>query len=484
MFARPLPSHRPLGSTGASLAAGAFAVLSGAVAGALPPLYGAVLFAGLVVAFAAFVSPVLGLAVLAVAIPFSPAEGSGRLPVAPSDALVALILVAAALAFLSRRVRILRLTVAFWPGMAFIAVLLLSASFAPDRIASAKEILRWVALLGTLVVAASFCGRAPARRIVLSALFAALTGEAVLGWAQFFLRRGPPAFRIGPFLRAYGTFGQPNPYGGYLAMLLPVAIAVVIAERPWARRPSTLGALAAVGAATGGAALLMSLSRGALVGLLVGLALLFVLNVRRGGLVVLALALGIAVAFGLQTLNLVPGVVAARLAQIIQYVGWFDASTVQPTPQNWAIVERMAHWQAAWNMYLAHPLLGVGPGHYPLAYPDFRVNDLWKAPLGHAHNIYLNVMAEEGFFGIIAYAAFWLGWVVVLFGAYRRSGAPADRALASGVTAGLLAVTIHNLFDNLMVHGLGTQMGLLIGLAAAILPASGRRETGDAGTHG
>lgn len=484
MLARPLPSYGRFGLSGAGLVAGAFAVLFGAAAGVLSPLYGAALLAGLVVTFAAFVSPMLGLAVLAIAIPFSPAEGSGRLPVAPSDALVVLILVAAAFAFLSRRVRIVRLTGAFWPGMAFIGVLLLSASFAPDLVTSAKEILRWVALLGTLVVAASFCGREPARRIVLSALFAAMTAEALLGWAQFFLRRGPPAFRIGPFLRAYGTFGQPNPYGGYLAMLLPVTIALIVAERPWERRPSAFGALALVGAGTGGAALLMSMSRGALVGVLVGLGLLVALNVRRGGLVLVAVAFGIVVAFGLQALNLVPAVVAARLAQIIQYVGWFDASSVQPTPQIWAIVERMAHWQAAWNMYLAHPLLGVGPGHYPLAYPDFRVNDLWKAPLGHAHNIYLNVMAEEGFFGITGYAAFWVGWVVVLLRAYRRAGARADRALASGVLAGLLAVTVHNLFDNLMVHGLGTQMGLLIGLAAAILPGSGRREAGETGTGG
>lgn len=443
--------------------------------GALPPTYGAVVVIGVAIVVASLITPVWGLAALAVAIPFSPAEGAGPidLPIAPADGLVVVILGAAVVVLLSRRVRLVRLTAAFVPGLVFLTVLVLSASLAPDLATSAKEILRWAALLGALVVAATFATRWGARRLILAAVFAALIGEALLGWAQFLLRRGPDAFRIGPFLRAYGTFGQPNPYGGYLAMLLPLAVAVVVAERPWARRPSWFTLLALAAGGLGGAALLMSLSRGALVGLIVGLALLFALNVRRGGLLLLAAAFGVGVVVALSLLHLVPATVAARLDQIVEYVGWFDVSRITPTPQNWAIIERMAHWQAAWNMYLAHPLLGVGPGHYPLAYPDYRVNDFWKDPLGHAHNIYLNIMAEEGFFGILAYAGLWLSWIAVLVASYRRAKTPLDRALASGVLAGLLAVTVHNLFDNLMVHGLGTQMGLLIGLAAAIFPNRG-----------
>src|SRR5438093_596581 len=160
------------------------------------------------------------------------------------------------------------------------------------------------------------------------------------------------------------------------------------------------------------------------------------------------------------------------------YVGWFGASRVNPTPANWAVVERMAHWQAALRMYLDHPLVGVGPGHYALAYPAYRVNDFWLDPLGHAHNLYLNLMAEMGFLGIVGYLTLVHAWVVAIVRRYRLSVTPFDRALASGVLAGLLAVGIHNVFDNLTVHGLAIQMGLLVGLAASIgwqgCPASGR----------
>jgi putative inorganic carbon (HCO3(-)) transporter len=456
----------------------------GLAVGALPTVYGAALVVGGAAALSTLVSPAIGLSALNLAIPFSPSGGSfARLPGTPTDALAILVLIAAGLAVLTRRQSTLTLTGAFWPGMAFILVVVLSASFAPDLATSAKELLRWVELLGLLVVTATFCQDRRRREGVLVGLFVAVTLEALLGWAQFFLRRGPPSFRIGPFLRAYGTFGQPNPFAGYFAMTLPVAIGVVLAlylARParWARSWLFWLGLAAVG--TGGVALLMSLSRGALVGVLGGMLVLGWLRLRRGGTLVAAVVGAAVLVLGLQTLHVLPSAVDARLTQIWTYVGWFDVSQVTPTPQNWAIIERMAHWQAAWNMYVAHPFLGVGPGHYAEAYPDYRVNNFWLDPLGHAHNLYLNLMAELGFFGILAYVVQWVAWAAVILSAYRRSRTDGDRWLAAGVLASLVAVAVHNVFDNLTVHGLNAQTGILIGLAAALGrdPATERVETG------
>jgi hypothetical protein len=77
-------------------------------------------------------------------------------------------------------------------------------------------------------------------------------------------------------------------------------------------------------------------------------------------------------------------------------------------------------------------------------------------------------MAELGFLGITAYASELFAWVVVILAAYRRSRAALDRALCIGVLASLVGVAVHNVFDNLSVHGLGTEMGLLVGLCTAI----------------
>src|SRR5207253_10168180 len=120
--------------------------------------------------------------------------------------------------------------------------------------------------------------------------------------------------------------------------------------------------------------------------------LLLCLYTRRGVAFVALGGVATAIVITLGVSDVLPAVVADRLVQAWQFIGPFDASRVTPTPENWAIVERMAHWQAAWNMYQASPIVGIGPGGYAGAYPMFRVNDFWIDPLGHAHNLYLNIM--------------------------------------------------------------------------------------------
>lgn len=451
-------------------------VVVGATVGLLPWLYGFAFVAGAAALIVALASPVLGLAALAVVIPLSPASGdAGRLPIAIPDAMGVVVLGAVTGFGLARRRFGLTLTRAFWPGIAFLGAVVVSAGFAPDLGLSAKEFLRWAEALGMLVVAASICQRIEHRRLVVAALLVALLAESALGWAQFLLRRGPDSFQIGSFLRAYGTFGQPNPFAGYLVMTAPIGIAIVlwafVASRTEGTRSALFTPMVLLAAGASGVAvvaLLMSLSRGALLGFAVAGVALMCLLTRRGVALVAAAIVAVSLLLVLDSSRLIPATVSQRIAQIWEYVGWFDASKVTPTPQNWAVVERMAHWQAAWNMYITHPVTGVGPGNYPVAYPSYRVNDFWLDPLGHAHNLYLNVMAELGFPGLVTYFVQWFAWLAVALAGFVRGRSAYDRALAAGVLASLLGVAVHNIFDNLTVHGLETEAGLLIGLCASI----------------
>jgi O-antigen ligase len=154
---------------------------------------------------------------------------------------------------------------------------------------------------------------------------------------------------------------------------------------------------------------------------------------------------------------------------------------VYPEPAIWAIVERMAHWQAAWEMFVDHPVVGVGPGHYVVAYPDYAVLPYWKDPLGHAHNVYLNIAAEEGFLGLVAYLAMLVSWVWLGLTLVRRlaksAGRGLDRAVAAGALACVVAAAMHNVFDNLYVHGMNAHVGLLLGLLSSVWLAGRRGAT-------
>ena len=69
------------------------------------------------------------------------------------------------------------------------------------------------------------------------------------------------------------------------------------------------------------------------------------------------------------------------------------------------VSNRVESWEAAWRTTLRNPLVGQGIG-VPIEIPD------WTAPSGDiqhhtdAHNVYLNIAAHDGLFGVLALLAF------------------------------------------------------------------------------
>jgi O-antigen ligase len=329
-----------------------------------------------------------------------------------------------------------------------------------------RDLFRWLEL-GAMYVVASHLLRGRAALLVVGSLLLVGGVEALIGWYQFFTRFGPSGFAIGPFLRAYGTFGQPNPFAGYLITIIPLAFGIVLAV--WRFRDAVdrrIALLALLALALGGPALVMSMSRGAWLGLVVGM-LAMLLAAGQIGRRALAAGgfLALAVVFA-GSLDLLPPTLMARLVTAVESFGIFDARTVLVTHDNFAIVDRMAHWQAAWEMYRAYPLLGVGPGQYPTYYPEFRL-PLWPDPKVHAHNFYLQTLAELGIVGALALLIFVLatGWHTVC--AVRRTSGLAW-GYALGVLGVVAAVGVHSFFDDVLVHGVHAQLGMLLGLATAV----------------
>ena len=257
---------------------------------------------------------------------------------------------------------------------------------------------------------------------LIACLLLAPAAEAVVGLAQFLTGDGPPSFRIAPdaALRARLRHDRPAELLRRLhEMAWPLALAQLfgfwilrfwIDERQ-SQNPKSATPIAANLKIFSGFLVLGSWSRccswppwrprsraarwvGAACGV-VGMALALGPRARRWALA--ALGLG-ALALALGGAGLLPDVLAARLASITRYLTIFDAGTVAVTPQNFAVVERMAQMQAGWRMFLAHPLTGVGPGNYTLAYPAFAVGT-WYASRGHAHNYYIHMAAETGVIG-------------------------------------------------------------------------------------
>ena len=138
-----------------------------------------------------------------------------------------------------------------------------------------------------------------------------------------------------------------------------------------------------------------------------------------------------------------------------------------PNADNWAILERVSQWYAGWQMFANNPILGVGIGNYPKAYETYSLPG-WPTGVGHAHNYYLNLLAEGGLLTFVAFL-FFLGiaWRLAAV-TWRRAPDTWGRILALGLMGSLAAFSAHSLVDSLFVHSIGILLGILFGLLSAL----------------
>ncbi|MCZ7665774.1 MAG: O-antigen ligase family protein [Chloroflexi bacterium] len=160
--------------------------------------------------------------------------------------------------------------------------------------------------------------------------------------------------------------------------------------------------------------------------------------------------------------GLVPGSVAQRLVSFQEDLRFGDVRGVPINDTNYAVVERLAHWQAAIGMAEDDIWWGVGFGNYGAVYADYALSN-WPDALGHAHNYYLNLLAEIGVIGLGAYG---LLWTAVFWQTIRvRSGLTGwERGIALGLLGAWGALTIHHLVDKLYVNNVYVHIGVMFGL--------------------
>lgn len=242
--------------------------------------------------------------------------------------------------------------------------------------------------------------------------------------------------------RASGTFISPNNFSCFLEMLLPLALAYLIAGRV---RPLTRIFLA-YAALVMGAGLAVTFSRGGWVAAAVGIVALLValLGHRKHRLPAFLFLLALA-AVGTVF-------VTKYLSHTISYM-----QRVEPLEQNspGELKSRFELWQAAERMWADHFWFGVGPAHYDYRFRQYRP-ELVQARPDRAHNDYLNLLADWGTVGGIIVAA---GMVTFAWGLAKtwKPVRPDERELGRGMSnrfafllggsAALLALAVHSMVD-------------------------------------
>jgi O-antigen ligase len=451
------------------------------------------------------IHPLAGLAFTLLAAPWAALENIilVNLPV-DSGQLLFLLTVASWMAWSIARDRRLRLPTVplLLPLLLFLGVAGISLLNAPSLTAGLRELLKWVEMTLLMLIVVDI-GRAYQKRwwagLRIGDLFVGLVllsalSQALIGIWQFAPRgHGPEHFEIlNGFYRAYGTFEQPNPYGGFMAMMALLAVGTAVGGWSFGQRKEKADGEGSrqdvehqprssvlyvvfllLCAAACGVAVVLSWSRGAWLGFAAGGAIFALFWPRQRSIGVLLVVGGfIAFLLALQ-LGLVPVTFADRFLSFGEDLQFGDVRGADINDANYAVLERLAHWQSALDMANDHPWLGVGFGNYEAAYAEYALIN-WPYPLGHAHNYYLNILAETGIVGTLAYLLLWgvVFWQS-LFALNRLDGR--QRGIALGLLAGWSALTVHHLLDNLYVNNMFLHYGVLFGgLQLLYIAARGR----------
>lgn len=312
-----------------------------------------------------------------------------------------------------------------------------------DPISAARLRIQWlglaVGITVLVVLAALFLTEWPQRKLLpLDGIYAML----------------PAGPRVVDHAGRIGGIG-PNQIGGALALLAPLGLALSLDDNGTAR---SIRRLAAVTLALAITVLLLTQSRSAYVGALLGLTLvgwwrisrLAWLRRRPWGRTALHVALGLGLAL------LMAAVASTWLAPL-------DSTTD-------TLTGRLRIWTASVLLIGEYLYTGVGPGQFPLvlkaAFPEVGASVHPHIP--HAHNFVLQALLDLGLPGSLL-----LGILIALalrglILTARDSGDSSLQLLAVGLAGSLLAFFVYGLTDTIAPGARGgLPFWLVLGLALA-----------------
>lgn len=220
-------------------------------------------------------------------------------------------------------------------------------------------------------------------------LAAGFAAAAIIGLWQSATQRAGTAW-----LRAH-AFVHPVTYGEMMAAAVLGGLCF------WGRSEAGLQSASAKRWTTGFlalscAALVLSQTRGAILGLAAGFAAVCLLDkaLRRWALPV---AGAMAAIVGLWELMPTGG---RSLSALLHFQTRYADGVYNP------YLARFELWSVAWHVFKDHPLCGVGPGNYNTVFTRYFKGSLDNESVwGSAHNLYLQQLAERGLVGLTALVA-------------------------------------------------------------------------------
>ena len=247
-----------------------------------------------------------------------------------------------------------------------------------------------------------------------------------------------------------GTFVNQNHLSGFLEMIIPLTIGLIIARinlfslrgMRWRRK---LLQLSEKGLSTN---MFISLS-------IIIMAVAIIFSRSRSGIFLLIFTL--LLFFELTTLYLGRSeeqkkwiknflkVVFLFITFISLYIG-IGAMVERFALDKFLQEERPIYWKNTIGIFADYPLFGTGLGTFPSLYPDMEEGGR-LVRIGHAHNDYLEYLSELGLIGMILLLGGILYMVINSFLVWRERKHPEMKGLALGGIISIICIMLHSITD-------------------------------------
>lgn len=218
-------------------------------------------------------------------------------------------------------------------------------------------------------------------------------------------------------MRVYSTFENPNVYGEYLILAIPVIASLFLTEKGWMKKILLLASLGITVVA-----LLLTFSRGCWLGIIFAIAILAIIIDRRF------------IWLGVIGLMLLPFVLPETIINRFLSIGDMNDSSTS---------YRVYIWMGTIAMLKDYWFSGIGLGitSFNTIYPIYSYNNI-VAP--HSHNLYLQLIVEYGIIGLIVFAG-------VIYNFYKEttiSMLKEKNIVTAGIISGVAGFLLQSMFDH------------------------------------
>lgn len=255
--------------------------------------------------------------------------------------------------------------------------------------------------------------------------------------------------------RIYSTFQNPNVYGEYLVMAIPLAIALMFTQKSLKDRFTVF-----IMTAAALMALVYTQSRGAWLAFIISMAIY--LLIRTGRMLVIYL-------LGVLSLPILPFVLPQSIVSRFMSIGNLSDSSTS---------YRVSIWRAAINMieeFFAGGI-GIGTTAFSKVYPSYSLAGIEAAP--HSHQLFFQIAIEMGIFALIAFLS--LMFILIRknsYGLMHYSKKSGYTLISSAALCGIIGMLIQGMTDyvwyNYRVFGM---FWIVMGLCVASLRCAGNEK--------